>query len=161
MNTTILSGTGTGTPYPAATDIAKETGTTSFGGAELVSDPNSPGYIGHGVAHRDPKTGAPVEAHVHIPTRGDIHPEEFAISKIVDAAASTDKETLKSKYNITNPGKYHANWYKTKSVVNALLGKVTGSQKYMEKAAKQSNLAALELSAYNEDNGGYTFANTK
>ncbi|KAJ2481268.1 hypothetical protein IWW56_001872 [Coemansia sp. RSA 2131] len=106
-------------------------------------------------------TGAPVEAHVYIPTCSDIHPEEFAISKIVDAAASTDKETLKSKYNITNPGKYHANWYKTKSVVNALLEKVTGSQKYMEKAAKQSNLAALELSAYNEDNDRYTFANTK
>ncbi|KAJ2354296.1 hypothetical protein IWW50_004923 [Coemansia erecta] len=158
MVSNVISGTGTGTPYPAATDVAKETGTTAFGGTELVSDPNSPSYIGHGVAHRDPKTGAPIEAHVHIPTRGDLHPEEFATTKLVDAAASTDKEMLQSKYNISNPGKYHANWYRTKSMVNEMLGKLTGSQKYQEKAAMQSSLATLELSAYNEENGGYTFA---
>ncbi|KAJ2305412.1 hypothetical protein IWW55_001941 [Coemansia sp. RSA 2706] len=153
-----ISGTGTGTPHPAATDTAKESGTTVFGGVELVDNPANPAYIGHGVAHRDPKTGVPVDAHVHIPTRGELNPEEFAITKVAEASEFTDKERLQSKYSISNPGKYHANWYKAKSALNGMLGKVTGSQKYLEKAARQGDLATLELSAYNEENGGYTFA---
>ncbi|KAJ2163182.1 hypothetical protein GGF46_000112 [Coemansia sp. RSA 552] len=154
-----LQGTGTGTLYPAATDVAKEPGVKVFGGVELIDDPSSPAYIGHGVAHRDPTTGAPLDASVHIPTRGELHPEEFAVTAApADAAGATDLELLERKYNISSPGKYHANWYKTKSIVHSLLGKLTGSKKHMDKAAKQSDLATLELSAFSEASGGYSFA---
>ncbi|KAJ2613502.1 hypothetical protein H4S08_002163 [Coemansia sp. RSA 1365] len=158
MNQVKLSGTGTGTQYPAATDVAKESGTTAFGDTELVDDPNSPNYIGHGVGHRDPKTGAPMDASVHIPTRGELYPEEFALAKVVDTTKATDSEMLEARYNISNPGKYHANWYKTKSTMNGILARMTGSQKHLHKAAMQSELAALEMGAYNEKSGGFTFS---
>ncbi|KAJ2848800.1 hypothetical protein IWW36_003070 [Coemansia brasiliensis] len=160
MNTTTkaISGTGTGTPYPAATDVAKEAGRTNFGGVELVDNAANPNYIGHGVGHRDPKTGAPVDAHTHIPTRGELHPEEFATTQVVETAISSDKELLQSEFNISSPGKYHAGWYRTKSIFNSMIGRMMSSQKHLDRAAKQGRLAALELSAYQEDNGGYSFA---
>ncbi|KAJ2084402.1 hypothetical protein H4R24_000032 [Coemansia sp. RSA 988] len=158
MNQDKLSGTGTGTQYPAATDVAKESGATNHGGTELVDDPNNPNYIGHGVGHRDPKTGTPMDAFVHIPTRGELHPEEFALAKVSDSVKATDAEILEAKYNISKPGKYHANWYKTKSTMNGIFAKITGSQKYFHKAAMQSDLATLELGAYNENSGGYSFS---
>ncbi|KAJ2710069.1 hypothetical protein H4R19_003932 [Coemansia spiralis] len=158
MDRVIASGTGTGTRHPAATDVAKESGTVVFGGVELVDDPASERYIGHGVAHRDAKTGAPVDARVHIPTRGELYPDEFAHAQAVDTAAATDAEELASRYNITKPGKYHANWYKAKSIANGLVAKVTRSPQYAEKAAMQRDLASLEKGAYNEKSGGYTFA---
>ncbi|KAJ2505002.1 hypothetical protein IWW47_002257 [Coemansia sp. RSA 2052] len=158
MNFTKLSGTGTGTPFPAATDVAKESGTLMFGGIELVDDPSSPQYIGHGVGHRDPKTGAPLSASVHIPTRGETHPSEFNVANQVSVSVVSEREHLENKYGIHTPGKYHANWYKTKSRVNGTLAKVTRSQKHLDKAVMQRDLAELELSAYFEENGGYTFA---
>ncbi|KAJ2451550.1 hypothetical protein EV183_003535 [Coemansia sp. RSA 2336] len=159
MNSTKpLSGTGTGTPYPAASDVAKEAGTTSFGGVELVDSATNPNYIGHGVGHRDPKTGAPVDAHTHIATRGELHPEEFAATQVAEADVTSDKEMLQSEFNISKPGKYHAGWYRTKSILNGMIGRMMSSQRHMDKAAKQGRLAALELGAYQEDNGGYTFA---
>ncbi|KAJ2690968.1 hypothetical protein IWW39_000327 [Coemansia spiralis] len=158
MNFTKLSGTGTGTPFPAATDVAKESGTLVFGGVELVDDTNSPHYIGHGVGHRDPKTGAPLSANIHIPTRGETHPSEFTVVNQANVCVVSDRERLESKYGIQSPGKYHANWYKTKSKVNGTLAKMTGSQKHLDKAVMQRDLAELELNAYVEENGGYTFA---
>ncbi|KAJ1998269.1 hypothetical protein GGI04_005076, partial [Coemansia thaxteri] len=122
---TALSGTGTGTPFPAATDVAKEKGTLVFGGVELVDDPSSPHYIGHGVGHRDPKTGAPLSAHMHIPTRGETHPGEFVFVNQVGPDVESDRELLASKYGIQKPGKYHANWFKTKGAVNGALAMVT------------------------------------
>ncbi|KAJ1790130.1 hypothetical protein LPJ59_005217 [Coemansia sp. RSA 2399] len=158
MSLSKIHGTGTGTAHPAATDVAKESGTTVFGGVELISDPDNPQYIGHGVAHRDPKTGEPVSARVHIPTHGELHPESYNISAMADQALVTDADILETKYGITKPGKYHAGWYKAKSVANATLGKVTGSQKHVEKAVRQRDIARLEQSAFDELNGGYTFA---
>ncbi|KAJ2492858.1 hypothetical protein IWW37_001030 [Coemansia sp. RSA 2050] len=158
MNSTKLSGTGTGTPFPAATDVAKESGTLVFGGVELVDDTNSPHYIGHGVGHRDPKTGAPLSANTHIPTRGETHPSEFTVVNQASLCKVSNRERLESKYGVQTPGKYHANWYKTKSKINSTLAKVTGSQKYSEKAMMQRDLAELELNAYVEESGGYTFA---
>ncbi|KAJ1668409.1 hypothetical protein IW140_000237 [Coemansia sp. RSA 1813] len=152
-----IHGTGTGTTHPAATDVAKESGTTVFGGVELISDPNNPQYIGHGVAHRDPKTGSPISASVHIPTHGELHPESYNISTTADQTVATSSDLLESKYGISRPGKYHASWYKAKSVANATVGKVTGSQKHLEKAVRQSDIARLEQSAFEELNGGYTF----
>ncbi|KAJ2784570.1 hypothetical protein H4R18_001035 [Coemansia javaensis] len=158
MDLGTLSGTGAGTRYPAATDVAKEGGGVAAGGAELVDDPSSPNYIGHGVGHRDPKTGAPVDARVHIPTRGELHPEEFAIAQAADAAAVTDAERLASKYGISKPDKYHANWYKAKSILNGAVARAAGSERHLAKATMQRDLAALELSAYSEQSGGYTFS---
>ncbi|KAJ2791611.1 hypothetical protein H4R21_006293, partial [Coemansia helicoidea] len=103
MDRVIANGTGIGTRYPAATDVAKESGTAVFGGVELVDDPTSERYIGHGVAHRDPKTGAPVDARVHIPTRGELYPEEFALAQTADPDAVTHREKLASMYNIAKP----------------------------------------------------------
>ncbi|KAJ2746586.1 hypothetical protein GGI20_001235 [Coemansia sp. BCRC 34301] len=153
-----LSGTGTGTPFPAATDVAKESGTLVFGGVELVDNPSNPQYIGHGVGHRDPRTGAPLSASVHIPTRGETHPNEFNVVSAANVDVVSERERLKVKYGIQTPGKYHANWYKTKSKVNGTLARVTGSQKHLGKALMQRDLAELELSAYFEENGGYSFA---
>ncbi|KAJ1995843.1 hypothetical protein GGI25_000281 [Coemansia spiralis] len=158
MSLTKLQGTGTGTQLPAATDVAKESGTVIFGGVELIDDPNNPQYIGHGVAHRDPKTGQPVSAFDHIPTRGELYPEEFAILTTVDQTSASDSELLEGKYGIVDPGKYHANWFRTKSLLNTTLAKITGSQKHRDKAEMQRDIAKLELSAFNENNGGYTFA---
>ncbi|KAJ1736293.1 hypothetical protein LPJ61_000077 [Coemansia biformis] len=160
MDRIITHGTGTGTRHPAATDVAKESGAVVFGGTELVDDPSSPGYIGHGVGHRDPKTGVPVDARVHIPTHGELHPEEYTISQAadVDAGADTDTEKLERLYNISKPGKYHANWYKTKGIANGLAAKVTRSQQLATKAAMQRDLASLEMSACSEKSGGYSFA---
>ncbi|KAJ1741599.1 hypothetical protein LPJ68_002674 [Coemansia sp. RSA 1086] len=158
MNSTKpISGTGTGTPYPAASDVAKETGITSFGGVEVVDNAANPNYIGHGVGHRDPKTGAPVDAHIHIPTRGELHPEEFAATQMLEADVASNKEILQSEFNISNPGKYHAGWYKAKSIFNGVIGRMVSSQRHLDKAAKQGRLAALELSAYQEDNGDTPF----
>ncbi|KAJ2538362.1 hypothetical protein EV175_006485, partial [Coemansia sp. RSA 1933] len=118
-----INGTGTGTAHPAATDVAKESGTTVFGGVELVSDPNDPQYIGHGVAHRDPKTGEPVSARVHISTHGELHPESYNIAVAADQTLVSNADILESKYGIAKPNKYHAGWYKTKSMANATMGK--------------------------------------
>ncbi|KAI8324911.1 hypothetical protein GQ54DRAFT_255623 [Martensiomyces pterosporus] len=158
MDPSNLSGTGIGTPYPAATDVAKESGKTVFGGAELVDDPASPGYIGHGVGHRDPKTGVPVSASVHIPTRGETHPSEFMVAATTEASIVSEKQRLENKYGIRTPRKYHANYYRSISALNGIVAKATGSKKHLEKATVQRDLADLELSAYAEDCGGYTFA---
>ncbi|KAJ1644045.1 hypothetical protein J3B02_000638 [Coemansia erecta] len=158
MDHSNISGTGTGTSHPAATDVAKESGKTVFGGTQLIDDPTNPHYVGHGVAHRDPKTGNPIDATIHIPTRGETHPTEFTVTKVSEAEKVTDKERLKSQFGIENPGKYHANWYKAKSIWNGLMGKMTSSRKHVEKAVKQRELANLETSAYEEEHGGYTFS---
>ncbi|KAJ2723625.1 hypothetical protein GGI07_002507 [Coemansia sp. Benny D115] len=153
-----LVGTGTGTPYPAATDTAKEGGQTVFGGFELIDDPTNPHYIGHGVGHRDPKSGQPISALVHIPSRGETNPKEFTMGAAVEAQVETYGELLESKYGIQTPGKYHANWFKTKSMMHGVLAKITKSEKHMEKAISHRELADLELNAFNDVNGGYSFS---
>ncbi|KAJ1902425.1 hypothetical protein LPJ66_000036 [Kickxella alabastrina] len=153
-----LNGTGIGTPYPAATDVAKETGTTQFGGHELIDDPSSPHYIGHGIGHRDPETGTPIHPSIHVPTRGETHPSEFTVLKLNEADLVTDASKLESKFGINKAGKYHANWFKMKSRMNGVLAKVMRSDSHLEKSMKQGELAKLELSAFEEENGGYSFA---
>ncbi|KAJ2795172.1 hypothetical protein H4R21_005220 [Coemansia helicoidea] len=50
-------------------------------------------------------------------------------------------------YNIAKPDKYHANWYRAKSIANRLAAKLARSQLRAEKAAMQWDLATLEMSA--------------
>lgn len=158
MDTAVkISGTGTGTNYPAATDIAKENGTTIFGGTQLIDDPMDPQYQGHGVGHRDPKTGQAVDAHTHIPARGETHPEEFAVAQ-VDSKEQNSSDILLTKYGVSSPSKYHANWYKTLGILNGMMGKMSGRQKFLEKATRQRDLGSLEMKAFEEAHGGFTFA---
>ncbi|KAJ1950345.1 hypothetical protein EC988_004422, partial [Linderina pennispora] len=113
----------------------------------LISDPTNPFYIGHGIGHRDPKTGAMVDPSVHIPARGETHPGEFQAVKMAEEKEATNAQLLESRYGITTPNKYHAGWYRLKSRLSAAAAMATKSQKWFEVAAHQKALADLEANA--------------
>ncbi|KAJ2529598.1 hypothetical protein EV175_007360, partial [Coemansia sp. RSA 1933] len=79
-----IVGTGAGTGIKAATDIDKEHGLTEAGGYPLVTDWNDPRYIGHGLGHRDPRTGEPIAANVHIPTDGELNPQNYINTTFIE-----------------------------------------------------------------------------
>ncbi|KAI8320706.1 hypothetical protein GQ54DRAFT_298450 [Martensiomyces pterosporus] len=149
-----LSGTGAGTGTAAATDIDKETGRTEAGGYPLISDWSDPGYIGHGVGHRDPKTGEPIPATEHIETDGEKNPQNYlqvlAVEENPTEVRQRVRDAFLQKYNAKKANQYRANYYQA-------LGKI--QNKVGSKTAAAANLerAELEHAAYVVDHSEIHF----
>ncbi|KAI8320422.1 hypothetical protein GQ54DRAFT_219668 [Martensiomyces pterosporus] len=132
-----LRGTGVGTGVNAATDVDLESGITAAGGCELISDWSNPAYIGHGVAHRDPKTGEPLPATVHIPTDGELHPENYKLAPTAwedpEAAHQQKRDELLKKYHVSRAHQYRANFYKAVGRIEVAVGSKEAGKADMER----------------------------
>lgn len=149
-----IAGTGAGTGIKAATDIDKETGLTEGGGYPLISDWNDPGYIGHGVGHRDSKTGEPAPADVHIPTDGEVNPQNY-IGTTAEEINPEEKRQLArdaflNKYNKKKASLYRSNMYKLAGSIQSMAGRKTTAEKILERAK-------LERDAYDVDHSEIHF----
>ncbi|KAJ2223637.1 hypothetical protein GGF40_001170 [Coemansia sp. RSA 1286] len=154
LATTNIGGTGAGTGTRAATDVAKETGLVDAGGYPLISDWNDSRYIGHGVAHRDPKTGEPVPANVHIPADGELNPQNYINTTVVEEnpeeVRQRTRDAFLQKYNKKRASDYRANMYKMAGNIQSKLGN-------KEAGAKKLERAKLEHEAYHVDHSEIHF----
>ncbi|KAJ1827291.1 hypothetical protein LPJ56_001740 [Coemansia sp. RSA 2599] len=153
-----IGGTGAGTGIKAATDVAKESGLTEAGGYPLIADWNDSRYIGHGVAHRDPKTGEPVPANVHIPADGELNPQNYINTIMVEEdpeeARQRTRDAFLLKYNKKKASDYRANMYKLAGSIQSKLGN-------KEAGAKKLERAKLEREAYHVDHSEIHFRKDK
>ncbi|KAJ1899866.1 hypothetical protein LPJ66_001841 [Kickxella alabastrina] len=151
---TNIVGTGAGTGIKAATDVAMEAGLTEAGGYPLISDFNDTRYIGHGVAHRDPRTGEPLPAHIHIPTDGELNPKNYVASTIVyEDPAKVQQHTRDAfllKYNKKSASHYRSNYFNFVGSVQSKLGQKEAGQRKLERAK-------LERAAYDVDYNAMQF----
>ncbi|KAJ1724003.1 hypothetical protein LPJ53_001698 [Coemansia erecta] len=149
-----ISGTGAGTGTKAATDVAKETGLTEAGGYPLIADWNDSRYIGHGVAHRDPKTGEPLPAEVHIPADGELNPQNYINTTAVEEDPAEMRQRTRDAflltYNKKKASEYRANMYK-------LAGSIQSKFGAKEAGAKKIERAKLEHAAYHVDHSEIHF----
>ncbi|KAJ2297707.1 hypothetical protein IWW55_004701 [Coemansia sp. RSA 2706] len=149
-----ISGTGAGTGTRAATDIAKEAGLTEAGGYPLVSDWNDPGYIGHGVGHRDPKTGDPVPANVHLPSDGELNPQNYisvmAAEEDPEEVRQRTRDAFLQRYNKKRASLYRANMFQMAGKLQSLVGSKTAG-------ARSTERARLEHAAYSVDHSEIHF----
>ncbi|KAJ2028671.1 hypothetical protein IWW57_002046 [Coemansia sp. S610] len=149
-----ISGTGAGTGFKAATDIDKENGLVEAGGYPLVSDWNDPKYIGHGVGHRDPKTGDPIPANVHIPSDGELNPQNYlnvaAVEEDPQAARQRIRDAFLLKYDKKKASLYRANMYSAIGGIQSKVGR-------RDAGSKSSERGALERAAYQVDHSEIHF----
>ncbi|KAJ2451955.1 hypothetical protein EV183_003260 [Coemansia sp. RSA 2336] len=149
-----ISGTGAGTGIRAATDIAKESGLAEAGGYPLVSDWNDPRYIGHGVGHRDPKTGEPVPAHIHLAADGEANPQNYistiAVEDDPEAERQLVRDAFTDRYGNKRASLYRANAYQVLGKLETLVGSIQTGEKHTERAR-------LEHAAYNVDHSDIHF----
>ncbi|KAJ2534873.1 hypothetical protein IWW43_002068 [Coemansia sp. RSA 1935] len=149
-----IIGTGAGTGTKAATDIAKETGLIEAGGYPLISDWNDPGYIGHGVAHRDPKTGEPVPANVHLMSDGELNPQNYirtmAAEEDPEEARQHTRDAFTTRYNKKHASLYRANMYQLLGKIQSLVGSHTTAEQSAERAR-------IEHAAYSVDHSEIHF----
>ncbi|KAJ2160369.1 hypothetical protein GGF46_002317 [Coemansia sp. RSA 552] len=149
-----ISGTGAGTGTRVATDIAKETGLVEAGGYPLVTDSNDPAYIGHGVGHRDPKTGQPVAADEHISSDGEVNPQNYINTVVVDedpeAARQHTRDAFQQRYGKKQASLYRANAYQFLGKLQSLFGSRAAGERSTERAR-------LEHAAYDVDHSTVQF----
>ncbi|KAJ2819679.1 hypothetical protein IWW50_005373 [Coemansia erecta] len=149
-----ISGTGAGTGIRAATDIAKESGLTEAGGYPLISDWNNPGYIGHGVAHRDPKTGEPMPASMHLQADGERNPQNYINMTMAEedpeAVRQHTRDAFMVKYDKKRASLYRANMYQVLGKMQSLVGSRAASERSTERAK-------LEHAAYSVDHSEIHF----
>ncbi|KAJ2614122.1 hypothetical protein H4S08_001857 [Coemansia sp. RSA 1365] len=149
-----ISGTGAGTGTRAATDIAKETGLEEAGGYPLVIDWNDSRYIGHGVGHRDPKTGKPMPANVHIPTDGELNPQNYIRTEIAeenpDEVRQRTRDAFMHKYGKKQARLYRANMHQVLGKLQLMIGSKTAGEMNIERAN-------LEHAAYQVDHSEIQF----
>ncbi|ORX74771.1 hypothetical protein DL89DRAFT_264576 [Linderina pennispora] len=144
----VLRGTGVGTGCKAVSDVDLENGTSEANGYKLISDFTSPGYIGHGVGHRDPKTGKPLPASVHIPTDGELHPERYISTAIEyeDPAAALQwrRSEFLEKYNVKRASLVRATYFEWTASAQKLVGKKFAAEECLERAAFEREVHAIE-----------------
>ncbi|KAJ2005832.1 hypothetical protein GGI04_000648 [Coemansia thaxteri] len=149
-----IAGTGAGTGIKAATDIDKERGLSEAGGYPLVADWNDPNYIGHGVGHRDPKTGEPVPANIHIPTDGELNPQNYVSTAVAEEDPNEVRQRIRDaflqKYGMKRASLYRANLYSVTSAIQLRLGG-------KEAGARNGERAKLERAAYQVDHSEIHF----
>ncbi|KAI9504158.1 hypothetical protein GGI25_001300 [Coemansia spiralis] len=143
-----ISGTGAGTGTKVATDIDKESGLIEAGGYPLVTDWNDPKYIGHGLGHRDPKTGNPIPANVHIPSDGELNPQNYISTAMVEENPEEKRQRIRNTfletYNKKKASLYRANAY---SFIGSIQKKTGGKQS----AEKNLERSRIEREAYYVD----------
>ncbi|KAJ2867690.1 hypothetical protein GGH94_000657 [Coemansia aciculifera] len=151
---TRISGTGAGTGIKAASDIDKEHGLIEAGGYPLISDWSDPKYIGHGVGHRDPKTGDPVPANVHIPSDGELNPHNYLNVAAVEEDPQVTRQRIRDafllKYNKNKASLYRANMYSVIGGIQSRVGR-------RDAGSKNSERATLERAAYQVDHSEIHF----
>ncbi|KAJ2798050.1 hypothetical protein H4R20_004962 [Coemansia guatemalensis] len=149
-----ISGTGAGTGTRAATDIAKESGLEEAGGYPLVTDWDDPKYIGHGVGHRDPKTGEPMPASVHIPADGELNPQNYIRTEAAEANPEEVRQRTRDafihKYGKKRASLYRANMHQVLGKLQLMVGSNAAGEKNIERAS-------LEHAAYQVDHSEIHF----
>ncbi|KAJ2508378.1 hypothetical protein IWW47_000642 [Coemansia sp. RSA 2052] len=151
---TRISGTGAGTGTKAATDIDKENGLVDAGGYPLIADWNDPKYIGHGVGHRDPKTGEPVAASIHIPSDGELNPQNYlnvtAVEEDPNVVRQRVRDAFLTKYGKNKASLYRANMYSIVGGIQSRVGRRDAGSRSKERAT-------LERAAYQVDHSEIHF----
>ncbi|KAJ2786117.1 hypothetical protein H4R18_000149 [Coemansia javaensis] len=151
LQPTSIAGTGAGTGIRAATDVAKESGLSEAGGYPLVADWTDPRYIGHGVGHRNPKTGAPVPATVHIPTDGELNPHNYASAAAAadedpEAARQRTRDAFAGKYGPARPSAYRAAVCRLLGRIQCAVGRTAAGQELLERARLEHAAYAVDHS---------------
>ncbi|KAJ2657201.1 hypothetical protein IWW48_004617 [Coemansia sp. RSA 1200] len=149
-----IIGTGAGTGIKAATDVDKEHGDFEAGGYPLIADWNDPRYIGHGLGHRDPKTGNPVPPDVHISTDGELNPHNYINTVYVEENPEEKRQHTRNAflqtYNKKRASLYRANIYNMIGAVQCKTGSKISGERHLERAR-------IEREAYNVDHSEIHF----
>ncbi|KAJ1933941.1 hypothetical protein FBU59_005859 [Linderina macrospora] len=144
----MLRGTGVGTGCKAVSDVDLESGASEANGYKLISDFTNPGYIGHGVGHRDPKTGKPLPATVHIPTDGELHPERYisTATEYEDPAVALQRQrnAFLERFNVKKASLVRATYFEWIARAQRLLGNKSTAEECSERARQERDVYAIE-----------------